>query len=163
MKSDRWCAAQKGGGSEFQKKCGIDRHGEAGIATGDGVADAVALVYVKEEDLIGFGHDLVAAEMPHVDTAIGKNQLRPGCVLFRVRDLAGAATTDVANGEDRRLQKELGIELRRAVVGVLWLHTFVLQSIPILAGRLLDSAEGCPVTKGEERQDGLRGSPDWER
>lgn len=58
-----------------------DTQREAGVATADGVANFVRFGAIEKEQLIRFGHCLIAGKMAHVDAAVGKDEVR-GCGTF---------------------------------------------------------------------------------
>jgi hypothetical protein len=52
------------------------------IAAGYGMADAIALSGIEEQHVVRVRHGLIVADMPRVDAAIGKHEMRRGRGLF---------------------------------------------------------------------------------
>lgn len=90
----------------------LDDEIEAGIATLDRVADPIGLGLIEEQQLVGFGDRIVAADMAHEDTAIGKHQMRGGGAFFFALVPAFAAADDVPYPDGAGVQERLYRELR---------------------------------------------------
>jgi hypothetical protein len=75
------------------------------------MTDLVSLAGVKEKYVVGIGHSLIAADMPHVHAAIGKYEMRGGGAFFRAAMTARTAAADVSQRYGIRLQQMVDFEL----------------------------------------------------
>jgi hypothetical protein len=91
---------------------GLDGNRQAGIAALDGMADAVALAGIEEQNLIGLGHGIVTPEMAHIDAAIGIDQLCRRRAFLRPAMPAPAAAHHVADRDDVGGKQALAGKLR---------------------------------------------------
>ena len=69
---------------------------QACIATSYRMTDLVSLAGVKKKYVVGIGHSLIAADVPHVNAAIGKYELRGGGAFLRAAMTARTAAADVS-------------------------------------------------------------------
>ena len=90
-----------------------DREREAGVATLDRVADAIAFSLIEEKELIRLSHRVAATDVTHVDAAIGEHEASPLCKLLFAPVPAGARAHHVAHGERRRVEEELRREFHQ--------------------------------------------------
>lgn len=92
-----------------------DAQGEAGVPAANGMANAIAFGSVEKEELIGFGNGLIGAEVPHVDPAVGKNELRCRRAFFGALRAATTEARRVPDRDDRSFQKDLDVEFGHSV------------------------------------------------
>jgi hypothetical protein len=61
------------------------------------MAHLIAFALVEKQYMVGISHGLIAADMPHVNTSIGKNE--GGCrgAFFRAAVATGPDATDVSH------------------------------------------------------------------
>ena len=70
------------------------------------MADPITLVGIEEQHLIGLGHRIIAADMPHEDAAIGIDEARLVSAFLVALMAAAAIADDVTNGDGLRLQEQ---------------------------------------------------------
>jgi hypothetical protein len=75
------------------------------------MTDLVALAGVKKKYVVRIGHRLIAADVPHVNTAIGEYQMRSRGTFFRAAMTARAAAADVSQRYGMRIQQMIDFEL----------------------------------------------------
>ena len=100
---------------EFGQKRFGDEQSEAGVATGNWVADAVTLGSVEKEDLVGLGYGLFGSQMANVNAVVGKDHLCCGCRFFGALLTASAAALGVPNGDGGSFEEGLNVEFRHAL------------------------------------------------
>jgi hypothetical protein len=75
------------------------------------MTDLIALAGVEEKYMVRIGHRLIAADVPHVNAAIGEHELRGGGAFFRAAMTAHTAAADVAQRYVIRKQQMVDFEL----------------------------------------------------
>ena len=101
---------------DFAEERFAESEGEAGVASGNGMADAIALADVEEEDLVGFGYGCVASEVADVGAAIGEDHLRDLGAFFGTGMGMAAAAVHIADGDAPGVQQGLNGDLRHGIV-----------------------------------------------
>jgi len=84
---------------------------QACIASRYRMTDLIALACVKEKYLVRIGYRLIAADVPHVNAAIGKHEMRGRGAFFCAAMTARAAATDVSQRYGIRIQQMVDFEL----------------------------------------------------
>jgi len=84
----------------------VDRQIETGIATLDRVTDPVVLSAVEEDDLIGLGDNVILADMPLEDAAIGVDEACLVSAFLVALVSAFAIADDIADHDGFRLQQQ---------------------------------------------------------
>lgn len=105
---------QQSAWDEFAQLRFGDTQGEASVTTVNRMADLVRFEGVKKEQLIRFGHRLIAVEMAHEDAAIGKYELRRGRTLLGALRAAATDARSVPDGDDRGFEEGLDVEFEHA-------------------------------------------------
>jgi len=85
--------------------------GEAGVAAGDGMTDAIGFARVKEEDLVGFGDGLVLADVADLGSTIGEDERGDARLFFSTAISVGAAAVDVSDRDAGGVEEEVGGDL----------------------------------------------------
>ena len=88
-----------------------DTHRKTCIAAFDRMADAVILTLVEEDDLVAFGHAIVATDVAHIDATITENKERRLRAFGRARVPAFAAADHVADTRGRGVEQQFDREL----------------------------------------------------
>lgn len=116
----RGAGAEKAGRRHFEEQLRADGQGKAGVASGNGMADAIAFAGVEEEDLIGFGDGLIVAEVADPGSAIGEDELDGGGVFLGAATAVSAPAVHIAHANGGRSQEEIfgeflvgGVAVRR--------------------------------------------------
>jgi hypothetical protein len=104
LKCETRAIAQQSSGRKFKQHWFTDEERQTGIATCHGMTDAVAFVSIKNQHLIRLSDGLVSPQVPNVDTAIRKYQLRARNGLLRTLVPAPALTVRVPNRNGGRFQ-----------------------------------------------------------
>lgn len=124
-----------------------DHQVQAGVATRDRVAHAIALVRVEEQDLVGLRHRVVLPQVPDVEAAIGEDEVQGRRGLLRPRGLAGTPAAHVPDDDGRRLQQRLGDDLRPAGFAV---HAGNLGPCQILRIPVSESRPRHPICSSDQ-------------
>ena len=99
------------------------------------MADPVAFHCIEKEYLIRFGDGLVLSDMPNVDTAIRKHELRGNSALFRALISTSSPAVCIPYGDDRGPQKSVNVKLRQMFVFFLDAHDSSLDRHQSIASR----------------------------
>jgi hypothetical protein len=75
------------------------------------MTDLVSLAGVEKKYVVGIGHSLIAADVPHVHAAIREYQLRDRRTFFRAAMTARTAAADVSQRYGIRIQQMVDFEL----------------------------------------------------
>jgi hypothetical protein len=85
---------------------------QACIASSYRMTDLISLAGVKKKYVVGIGHSLIAADVPHVHAAIGEYQMRGRSTFFRAAMTARTAAADVSQRYGIRFQQMVDFEFR---------------------------------------------------
>src|SRR5712671_1567400 len=75
------------------------------------MTDLIALTGVEEKYMVRIGHRLIAADVPHVNAAIGEHEMRGRGAFFRAPMTARTAAADVSQRYGIRIQQMIDFEL----------------------------------------------------
>ena len=84
---------------------------QACIASSYRMTDLISLTGIKKKYVVGIGHSLIAADVPHVHAAIGEYQMRDRSTFFRAAMTARTAAADVSQRYGIRIQQMVDLEL----------------------------------------------------
>src|SRR5580704_8149093 len=87
---------------------------QACIASSYRMTDLISLAGVKKKYVVGIGHGLIVADVPQVNPAIGKYELRGGGAFFRAAMTARTAAADVSQGHGISAQQMADFEFRHS-------------------------------------------------
>jgi hypothetical protein len=98
-------------GHQLQQRGLVDLDRQAGVATFERMANPIGFVLIQEDDLIGLRHRLCAARVMHVDSAIGKYEMRRGHAFLGALVPACARTYDIPYRHGVGHQQRAGVEI----------------------------------------------------
>src|SRR5271168_4075310 len=75
------------------------------------MTDLITFAGVKEENVVGVCYGLIAADVSHVNAAIGKYEMRGRNTFFRTAVTASTAAADVSQRHSTRVQQMIDFEL----------------------------------------------------
>lgn len=104
------------------EQCFTDDQRKTAIATRHRMTDPVTFGGVEKQDLVCLGDRLIVPNMPHINAAIRKHQLRGGRALLRALVTATAAAHSVPDRNRRRLQQRVRDNFRYVLTCVFRLH-----------------------------------------
>src|SRR5262249_55946758 len=116
-KRKRRAPAQETPRRNLVQKGFADHQRQICVAARNGMADAVALASIEEQHLVGFGNRLIMSNMPHVNAAIGKHEMRIGGVLFVAQMSTTALAIDILDRNGLSLQQRVDREFRHELAG----------------------------------------------
>jgi hypothetical protein len=76
------------------------------------MADAIALIGIEKQHLVGFGDGLIVPNAANVDTAVRENELRAPGALFRTLVFARPPATRIGDRDSARAEQPLGNDFR---------------------------------------------------
>src|SRR5271155_5706713 len=75
------------------------------------MADLITFAGVEKEYVVGICYSLIAADVPHVNAAIGKYEMCGRNTFFRTAMTASTAAADVSQRHSIRVQQMIDFEL----------------------------------------------------
>jgi len=89
----------------------VDGQIQARIAARHRMTDPVTFPGIEEQHLIGLGNCIIAADMAHINAAIGEDQARISCAFLLGPVAAGTTANHVLDREDRRAEESPNLDL----------------------------------------------------
>src|SRR6202044_152223 len=109
--SESSAIVQQGAGRQFTQDGFRQAERQACIASCDRMTDLIAFAGVKEKYVVGVCHSLIAADVPQVNAAIWKNEMRGRHAFFRTAMAASTAAADVSQRHRIGIQQMVDFEL----------------------------------------------------